>query len=110
MDLADVINKIDTNRFLMILGLPTILLGIAWAALISMGYLPGDYIQSGELIMIGVGMMTYGVAQANKKTMNDTQLKLTQVHEALQNVTLCTLPDADCVYAKKATVEGLSNA
>lgn len=109
MDVADVINKIDMPRFLMILGLPTILLGIAWSAAITIGYLPGDIVQAGELIMIGVGMMTYGVAQTNKASMVKTQAKIDAVHETLQSVTLCSAPEAvECQYALQATVEGLS--
>lgn len=111
VDIADVINKIDGARLLMILGLPTILIGIVWSVAITSGYMQGELTQPGELILIGVGMMTYGVAQMNKKTMADTQLKMNQVHEALQNVTICTKPDAEetCVFAHAASVEGLKD-
>lgn len=110
VDIADLINEIDAPRFLMILGLPTVMVGMAWGALVTTGYLGGDISPPGELILIGVGMMTYGVAQMNKKTMAATQQKMDQVHEALQNVTLCTKPDAEetCVFAHSATVEGLT--
>lgn len=91
-DIADVINKIDINRLLLILGVLVI-----FAAAGMYIAVPDSAERAIEIALVGIGMVTYGKAGVNGKEIKTTVT-------ALKEVVLCDQPFGTCKSQKKMEV------